>query len=1243
MGGLFRSSNVTTRADLLTEFTYSDATYGETVPVILGTTKVSGNIIDYTDFTAHEHKHSQRTGKGGGSKQTNITYTYTVAVAIGLCEGPIRGIRRIWANKEVYNFPTSEEPFDLFTGSYGQKPWPYMVQKHPDRALPYSGLAYVAGVIDLGESSSMRSYGFEVQGQLLETGDGTDVNPADYILYILTDEKNGLGFSRNDIDLVSLDRARQYWAAADLLISSPKSGKSKKAQDVINSICELTGVYVFWSQNKLKFVPTCMDRLEHNGHVYEPNRTVMYDLTADDFLPTNNNALVTFERTDSSEAYNQANVEFTNRSNGYENETVSFEVTSDVLVRGLRPASKVTADYIYTKERALFVAQMLAKKYIYARNTYSFSLDWAFCRLEPGDLVSITDEDSGLQRKVVIITEIKEGADGELDVEAVSVPDGVYSSAQINVHNGERPFIDRGVKPASVNDVAMFQPSGELTANGLELWIGVHASNEHWGGCYVYASEDNEKYAYVGKLHSQARMGYLQDAISATDTTMNVTLQHGELLSGTQQDAERGNTIFWLDGELISYTTATLINVGLYRLEGCIRGQHNTVATAHGKGNRFVRLDNLLFKQPFKEEYIGRNMWFKFPSMNEFGANEERLENVQAFPYTVKAYYIPQVVDLSATVRYRATSSKGLPIYDIIVKVTPPNISSYDKTAIFFKRTMTDGTVESWQFAGYTGTNDGNTTLTIPQAVVGEQYVIKAVVWDKHGYTSDEANAITTRVTIQSKTAQPNVPQNFSIVFKETPVLSWDEVVNADVDYYELRTNDEAGNPVGLLLKVSATSTLLQLDKRAGTLYLFAHGRDGKYSYPATLEYRKDEPPVPTGVNVQSLLQGLSISCDRFTNGIVGMAVYIDGERYYATSNYFYYAGTSGIKRIQLAYVDAFGEGPMTAEILGTIEATIPPELIKQGSLSLKQMDDTVREAIENGSAELKEQFVQLVTDLNGDAKDSKYSAIAQTAKGLELRVKEDELISKINLSKETATIDARFIHITGDTKIDGNVITNEMLQAKSVTADKLKVESLSAVSSNLGTVTAGDISGVTIHNPNNSFRVDANGNVRGVNITASTIDANVIRQAGFRITDVDYSYFEFTRGWTPVPNGYQRGNCKYIPIFYIENMNRYKYDSGRWKLAKPGNFRHLTYKDDANNDESNALNRLASGSGIIDRINFGWFKVDGRSGTDKHDEWSAYAPQNFTLFNDGYGVFGGVDNGYGILGKGRILLLVKR
>ena len=131
MSGIFGKTTITSRADRISDFQINSATYGATVPQVLGTTRISGNIIDYTDFTAYEHRHTQRSGKGGGVKSVSIDYTYTVAVAIALCAGPIQGIGKVWRNKEVLNYPNEGLGLSLFDGRNGQEPWSYMKGKHP--------------------------------------------------------------------------------------------------------------------------------------------------------------------------------------------------------------------------------------------------------------------------------------------------------------------------------------------------------------------------------------------------------------------------------------------------------------------------------------------------------------------------------------------------------------------------------------------------------------------------------------------------------------------------------------------------------------------------------------------------------------------------------------------------------------------------------------------------------------------------------------------------------------------------------------------------------------------------------------------------------------------------------------------------------------------------------------------------------------------------------------------------------
>ena len=1082
---LFKGTHTVTRADKISNFTVNTAEYGAPVMEVLGTTRVSGNVIYYDDFTAHEHKETQRTGKGGKSSSTNITYTYTVAVILGLCEGPVSGIGKVWKNKEVYDYPDDSIQLTLFTGTQNQQPWSYVVGKHPERALAYEGLAYMAGVIDLGDSAGMPSYNFEVKGQLLSTGDGIDVNPMDYIKYVLG--KVGQG----NVTFAGESNFRSYCANADLLISTPADATgTSEAQKVVNEIAQLCGAYVFWSNDEYKIVPLA-DRPVGG---WTPDKTIRYDLTADDFIPQNGSC-VTWARKDSTEQYNRFTVEFMNRANSYEKESVTYEDTADIAERGVIQAPTINAGYIYTRERAVVVAEAAARRNKVGRNQYQFKLGWAFCRLEPGDLVRITDEASGINYLPVMITNVQESADGLLAVTAISWFDADYGAAQYDVHEVDRPNIDFNVPPGDTAVPVIFQPPADLTANGLEVWIAAKGENtDSWGGCTVYVSDDNEHYRTLGQITNNARIGPLVSAMTDSSTSMDVAIS-GTLLSGSLQDAQRGNTLLWVDGECMSYQTATLLSNGNYRLSGLIRGQYNTSATSHSSGRMVVRCDETLLRAPFFKEDIGKKLYLKFCSYNIFGAAEQSLADVQAYEYTLLPYYIPPVRNLTAYNRYRQLAD-GVSRYDIVVRWDPPNLQSYLEGQVWYKSdhaqvnqiAMVEGVMVdelayqgSWIYGG-----SGKNEVVIPQAVVGDTYRIAVCTADEWGVVTSPDAAPQITISVAIKTTTPNTPDDFSIKFGRSAIASWKEVINADIMFYEIRTDNHPGiESANLLARTNNLYADLPLTERRGTLYLYAKSAIGRYSAPATLQYYKPVPPTPDLPHVKEFLGGFSLLAGEIPAGCSGMRIYIDaagqesGNHVFDTVNNAYtYNGDPGIYDCQITYTDLFGEGEKSGEVRAIIKVLITQDMLDAEAVSLEKCDAAVQAAIEAGEG-AHDDIVQLVRAMGELDDGTHYTALAQLVDALELRVRSGELISKINMSPETITIDGKYIHLTGNTVIDNNLITKGMIQSNAVTADKIDVSSLSAICATIGLLRTAT-SGARLEIASNQLRVyDANNVLR--------------------------------------------------------------------------------------------------------------------------------------------------------------------
>ena len=1127
MGFLFRGKSTTSRADMIADFQINTASYGEVVPEILGTTRVSGNIIDYDDFTAHEHKSTTRTGKGGGAKHTNITYTYSVAAAIALCEGPIAGIGKVWRDKEVYEYPNEKIELTLFNGDIAQSPWPYMLSKHPEKALPYSGLAYMAGVVDLGERGSLPQYNFEVYGKLRDTGDGTDVNPADYIEHVL----QSVGA---DVQIEGIENFRAYCKAADILISTPPEQKSAKAQQIINDIAEITNSLVFWSTDRLKIVPLADKPIG----TWTPANQIQYNLTADDFIAGTDGQLILYKRKDTSEAYNEATVEFINRANSYEKETVSFEVVADVQRNGLKPASKKSAHYLYTKARAQYYAEQLAMKRLYAKTQYTFRLDWAFCTLEVGDLVTLTDEACQLNRQIVVITAVNEAADGQLEFTAEGKPAGTYAPARYDVHENERPFIDYNQAAPSVNDVAIFQTVGDVGGN--QVFIGVNAPSG-WGGCSVWISDNGENYSRIGSITQQARMGRLKYGFAPAGDFCNVILNQGTLKGGTHIDAERANTLCWTNGEAFSYETAEMHPDNWYTLRGLVRGQYGTNAINHSAGERFVRVDEALFRYPYRKEDIGKTIHLKFTSMNLFGSNEQELDEVQAYQYTLTPYFIPEVTGLTLYTKYYEITNR-VKSFDVVAEFNVPHINSLDTVEIWYREPS--GT---WKYGGA-----GEGQVIISGCELGHTYEVKAVVKDTHGNTSQ---GVSKSITVELKSEIPNKPLGFSISFSDMAHFNWLEVRNADVDYYELRLDLRVGQNDGLIGRSNNTTYSGMLRNRTGKVYLYAHNPAKGYGAPAELTYNVPQPKQPTNLKATANINGIGVTFEAIPANCKGANVYVDSKVYFTTTNALTIPLEAGVYNVKVAYVDIFGEGPATQPVSVAVKAKIDKALLDMESLGISDMDKavkalkaevgTVKSDVSGFSSKLIDQanaFQRTVNDLNRNVS----SQITQISNGIELKVTNalgkldgKELISRINLTPAGTRIDGKLLHVTGQAKFDDNIITNKMLQADSVNARNIHVNSLSSISVNTGDLTGGSITGGTFKNSTGTFEIDRNGNIKGANITGSRIDASSIYQAGFKVKSIDFKVFAVAHGeWVPTISNYGEDECTFIPIGYKMTEN---------------------------------------------------------------------------------------------------------
>ncbi|MFO0272035.1 MAG: phage tail protein [Pseudomonadota bacterium] len=139
----------------LTDARLQTSQYGLVVPRVYGAARVAGNAIWASDI--RETVRDEQVGGKGGPSQTVRIYSYDCDLAVGLCSGPMAGVRRIWADgRLIYDVSDpsdyaalvksgeTEAYFTFYPGDEAQLPDPTIEAALGVGNVPaYRGLSYI--------------------------------------------------------------------------------------------------------------------------------------------------------------------------------------------------------------------------------------------------------------------------------------------------------------------------------------------------------------------------------------------------------------------------------------------------------------------------------------------------------------------------------------------------------------------------------------------------------------------------------------------------------------------------------------------------------------------------------------------------------------------------------------------------------------------------------------------------------------------------------------------------------------------------------------------------------------------------------------------------------------------------------------------------------------------------------------------------------------------------------------------
>ncbi|WP_457794200.1 phage tail protein, partial [Acinetobacter baumannii] len=523
--------------------------------------------------------------------------------------------------------PIDQLKFELFDGN-NNPPWGWLVSKHPEQAINYPYLGYVAVAnYEMGNSASLSNHNFEVISTITLSDTIDDANPADVIEDFITHPRHG---AAPNLNIADLEEFRTYCRAANLLIS-PAFTEQRPAYETINEIVEAVNCAVVPSPDGLKIRSFGDSAITGNGVTFTPDLTPVYHLTDDDFI--GDDEPVRVRRSRDTDAYNHVQIEYINRYNQYNTETTEAKDQANIEMFGLRTEDPVECHYFCEPKIARHAAQLRLQRLLYVRNEYEFNLGWKYCRLEPMDILTLTESGLGLDKFPVRITRIEEDESGMLTVTAEELSIGSRSAIEYD-SQASNGYQGGNEEPGNVNAPSIFEPPLDLTDGKNQVWVAV-SGGANWGGCNVWVSLDNTTYEMIGTIYGSARYGQLVTTIDADDTTLQVELNTAsQIFSGTLEDAQADQTLCKVGDEYFNYQVATLNGSGLYTLSDVLRGRFDD-AQSHNAGEPFVRLDKAIFKYPYNEGLVEKQIFLKFTSFNGLERKEQTLDEVTAYSYTL--------------------------------------------------------------------------------------------------------------------------------------------------------------------------------------------------------------------------------------------------------------------------------------------------------------------------------------------------------------------------------------------------------------------------------------------------------------------------------------------------------------------------------------------------------------------------------------------------------------------------------
>lgn len=605
----------------LSDLQVTASTYGTPIPLIYGpTNRISGNVIWSTGLI--ESSSTTRTGgKGGGGGQKVTEYSYRMSLAIALGAGVVQGIKRISANsKLIFDIDALTTPPPAPSADVGM-----VVVANAD-SVPDSSYGVQAG----GPYAVLRFYqgtGTQQIDPTIEAYLGVGNTPAyRHTAYLVIQDLQladyGNAMPNIEVEVVGqesikvrdvvqdiFDRAGMTNTYTDSLDMALRGYVVSQAGPAYQAIQPLTRAYNF-------------DLVEQLGEIRCVRRTgyvqALIPITDMGCRPAGDDSgiePIRFLTASDTSMPREVAVNYSDPAMEYQVNTQVASRTAGSSENNMR----VEMPMVLTAEEARRLADRELWEAWTARRRARFTLSDRWIRLSPGAVVGLPVAGMAIPHRIV---KLSRGHDGVIEVDAVYEDPEIYDSTAA----GASPAIPGSTikLPGLTRELMLDIPILRDQDDDTGFYVVAAASGDGWRGAELERSVDGgSSFSSVGPLDGRSVIGDVATALPAgpaniwdRGNTLTVVLhdERDELEGVSELNVLNGRNAAWVGppdgagGEIIQFTTATLVAPKTYELSGLLRGRRGTehAIGTHGPDEVFVLLQaETLQRQDFGLSDLG--------------------------------------------------------------------------------------------------------------------------------------------------------------------------------------------------------------------------------------------------------------------------------------------------------------------------------------------------------------------------------------------------------------------------------------------------------------------------------------------------------------------------------------------------------------------------------------------------------------------------------------------------------------